>query len=856
MSRVFEALVPILRLAVTRPLAVLALALALTAVGIAGALRLSIDTDLANLIPDDYPSVQALERLRDTVGGESTVDVAIESGAGFRANRAFADAFIPRALALTDELGEPYFTRVEYRQDTSFLAQNGLYFATDDELDQLEFFLEDEIEAARLAANPFFVDPLDDFDDLDDEGDEGEQDGDVSDIASSIERIGGREYLVSADSAVLALRFTSASSQSNIQRTEELYGALDRTIAEVRPARFSPDMEVVTSGRMLRQVVEVRTITDDVAGSFGIGVTAVLLLVVGYFLYKALQARTSGFGTRVTRRMLLQELARTPVLALVVAIPLLMSLSWAFGLASVVFGELNLMTSTLGLVLFGLGIDYGVHFYARYAEERGAGRVVIDAAETTFRSTGQAIAVSAFTTAAALFVLTIADFRGFSEFGFIGGTGILFALVSMLVVMPALLSLFEGWGLLQLGGEPAPARPRTASPELREARVPASPRIPAAKAIVLGSLVAVAVALALLPSVGFQYNFNELEPTYEAYNERRASFSQVSSGDSRRNPAYVIADTPGEVPNVVAALEEVAARDSLVLAVESLQERFPTTAEAAEAKLARIATIRTLAADPFLQQDTTGQIARLSRAASTPRPIALEEVPEDLRKQFTTKTGEVGTFVMVYPSASLGDGRLSMRFAELVGEVEANGKTYFAGSTSIVAASMLRLLIDEAPLMIALTFALIALLMLVEFRSLKWATLALVPLVVGVLWMLGLMELFGIQLTFYNLIVLPAVLGIGNDCGVHLIHRYRESGPGSIRAVLRSTGEHVTVGALTTMIGFAGLTLSFHPGLRSIGLLAVVGIGATLLAALVFLPALLQWVEDCSHSSHTEPSNN
>ena len=845
MSRAFEALVPLLRLAVTRPLVLLALALALTAVSIAGALRLSIDTDLANLIPEDYPSVQALERLRDTVGGESTVDVAIQSD-GFAANKAFADAFIPQALALTDELGEPYFTRAEYRQDTSFLAQNGLYFATDEELDQLEVFLEDEIEAARLAANPFFVDPLDDFDDLEEE--EGE--GDVSDIAASIEQIGGREYLVSDDSTVLALRFTSASSQSNIQRTEELYAALDRTVAEVGPARFSPDMTVTTSGRMLRQVVEVRTITGDVAGSFGIGVTAVLLLVVGYFIYKALQARTGGFGTRVAGRILLQELARTPVLALLVAIPLLMSLSWAFGLASVVFGELNLMTSTLGLVLFGLGIDYGIHFYARYAEERGAGRVVVDAAETTFRSTGQAIAVSAFTTAAALFVLTIADFRGFSEFGFIGGTGILFALISMLLVMPALLSLFERVGLLRLGGDGPAEAVRVVPPRRLHGRVPA------AKGLVLGSLAAVAVALALLPAVGFQYNFNELEPTYDDYNARRASFSQAVSASGRRNPAYVIADTPGEVPGVVAALEEVAARDSLVLAVESLQERFPTTREAAEAKLDRIATIRALANDPFLQQDTTGQIARLSRAASTPRPIALEEVPEDLRKRFTTKTGEVGTFVMVYPSESLGDGRLSMRFAELVGEVEANGKTYYAGSTSLVAASMLRLLIDEAPLMVGLTFALIALLMLVEFRSLKWAALALLPLVVGVLWMLGLMELFEIQLTFYNLIVLPAVLGIGNDCGVHLVHRYREMGPGSIRAVLRSTGEHVTMGALTTMIGFAGLTLSFHPGLRSIGLLAVVGIGATLLAALVFLPALLQWVEDRSPARLAETSNN
>ena len=105
------------------------------------------------------------------------------------------------------------------------------------------------------------------------------------------------------------------------------------------------------------------------------------------------------------------------------------------------------------------------------------------------------------------------------------------------------------------------------------------------------------------------------------------------------------------------------------------------------------------------------------------------------------------------------------------------------------------------------------------------------------------MEILGLKLNFYNLIVLPAVLGIGNDAGVHIVHRYREEGPGSIWAVLRSTGEHVTMGSLTTMIGFAGLLLSFHPGLHTIGELAVVGIGATLVSALLFLPALLQWLE-------------
>jgi len=127
--------------------------------------------------------------------------------------------------------------------------------------------------------------------------------------------------------------------------------------------------------------------------------------------------------------------------------------------------------------------------------------------------------------------------------------------------------------------------------------------------------------------------------------------------------------------------------------------------------------------------------------------------------------------------------------------------------------------------------------------------LSLLPLIVGVLWMLLLMEIFGLSLNFYNLIVLPAVLGIGNDAGVHLVHRYREEGRGSMWHVVRSTGEHVTMGSLTTMVGFAGLILSFHPGLNTIGYLAVAGIGATLVAALVFLPALMQWLEDRDSAS-------
>ena len=832
MSRFSDTLRGFIRLVVRRAWAVALLALVFSVAGFWFARQLRVDTDFSNLVPREYPSVQALEALRETVGSEATVDMAIVSPS-FEANKAFAEALIPRALALapTPE-AEPYLRRVDFEKDTAFLEENALYFATWAELDSLESYLLDQIREAKLEANPFFFDLDDEEDAL---GDEAGYDP-ARDLEEVYDHIVGKRYPVNEDSTIMALRFYPSGSQTDIGFIEALYDDLDALIADLDPTAWHPDMQAIPAGRLLRQLVEVRTISDDVLGSFAAGVAAVLLLVVGYFFYKGYTARA---GHRFSRRALVAQLARIPVLACLIGLPLLMSLAWTLGVAWFAFGMLNLMTSTLGLVLFGLGIDYGIHFYARYTEERGLGHTVEEAAEITFTSTGKAIALGAFTTAAALYVLSAADFRGFSEFGFIAGTGILFAVGGMTIVMPALLTLCERYRLLDFSGIGPEAGDL---PRRREYG-----RMPGSRGLALGSLALVVVALALLPRVGFQYDFGALEPAYETYDAKRNLIREVYPSRGR-NPAYVLVDDPSEAPAVQEAIERHARMDTLSPTIdraETLQERFPATEAGQQRKLDRIADIRTLFADPFLSVDEDEGLARAKRAAGTVQPLAVEQLPESIRSRFLSKTGELGGFVMIYPSVGLADGRASMAFADDVGRiVTRDGRTYYAGSPSIVAADMLRLMRRDAPWMMAGALLMVVLLMWINFRSIRWVALATAPLAVGVLWMILVMEVTGLQLNFYNMIVLPAILGIGNDAGVHLVHRYREEGPGSVRRVLRYTGEHIAMGSFTTMIGFAGLLLSFHPGLHSIGQLAVVGIGATLLAALLFLPAALQWLED------------
>ncbi len=825
MTALFDALRPFIRTVVRRAGWVIAIALVLTAVGLQQASQLTIDPDIASLLPDDYPSVQALERLQETVGGESEVAVGIVSPS-FEANKQFAEDLIPKALDLQQRTSDqPYLTRVEYRRDTEFLRDNALYLASNNELRTVNQFLEDQIAQAKQEANPFYVEV--------DEEEEGD-DEQARELEGMYSRLVGSEYPVSADSTTLVLKFYPAGSRTDVGFIDNLYADLGTLVDRMGPASYHPEMEVTLAGRLLRQEAEVQAITQDVLDSFGAGVATVILVVVLYFLYKSYRARA---GREWSGRVLAAELARAPVLALVIALPLFMSLVWTGGVAHLAFGELTIMTSTLGLVLFGLGIDFGIHFYARYTEDRAEGASVVEAAEHTFTSTGQAIATGALTTAGALYVLSFAQFKGFSEFGVISGTGVLFALVAMTVVMPALLALLEWAGLLDLTAHSPPEDGAAAA------------RFGGARPIVVGSLVAVVAALVFAPSVSFEYDFGSLEPDYEAYEERAAVIDRVDRGgdDDRRNPAYVLVDSAKNVPKVASAVrEKMQDSTSTVLAVESLQERFPLADSAQQNKLQRVADIRTtLNENQYLRDQNDEGLERLRRAAQTQEPIELAQVPEFLREQFTTKEGELGTFVIIYPSVGLSDGRNSIAFSNEIGTITTeDGTTYHAASTPLVAADMLKLVRAEAPWMVGATFIIVALLMLLNFRSVRWAALALVPLVVGVLWMLLVMEVFGLKLNFYNMVVLPAILGIGNDAGVHMVHRYREEGRRSLWTVLRSTGEHVTMGTLTTAIGFSGLLLSFHPGLNSMGTLAVVGLGTTLAAAIVFLPALLQWMED------------
>jgi uncharacterized protein len=671
------------------------------------------------------------------------------------------------------------------------------------------------------------------MDDFDDEFEE-EDELNIDRFRESYDEFIPPEYPVNEDSTLVILSLYPSGSQSDIRYLEDMFAAYDELLKEMDIASWHPEMEVQFGGRLKRHLQEFESIMNDVYNSFGLGFSSVILLVMFYFFIKK-YINYRRADRSVQTHSFFQHVLRMPVPVLVIGIPLLISLMWTFGITYLHLGVLNTMTSVLFVILFGLGIDYGIHYYARYIEYRSAGEEVHDAVVHAYTGTGSAIIISALTTATALFVLIFADFRGFSEFGFIAGLGILFALTCMLFVLPALLVIFEKWHWILMNPKSENYKQNVV---IR--------RYPYARSIVFTGIFIAAVVTAFSGNLRFEYQFSKLEPVFPEYEQFRDFTRGVDEG-GRRNPAYIIADSDDHVFELLDILrdKQESNPETIILDVEALQERFPPTEAHAEEKLNYIAEVRRLLDNSFIRDQQDENLDILRRGSQTTRPLDDDEIPDFLKNRFMTRDGEIGRFVIIYPNRSLSDGLVSIAFKKEVGEVVlSDGTVYYAGSTSIVAASMLDLMRAESPYMVIATFIIVFLFIWFSFRNIKWTLIALIPLVVGLLWLFGIMMLFGLKFNFYNLVVLPAILGIGCDNGVHLAHRYRDEGRKSMWDVLSSTGQHITIGSLTTMMGFAGLLFTSHPGLQSIGIMAVVGIGMTLISALTLLPAMVQFLED------------
>jgi predicted RND superfamily exporter protein len=321
----------------------------------------------------------------------------------------------------------------------------------------------------------------------------------------------------------------------------------------------------------------------------------------------------------------------------------------------------------------------------------------------------------------------------------------------------------------------------------------------------------------------------ERPPDFDGLASKQASASQLAE------QARSISDALDEV---AFALDQAGAKDHADAAGEARD------AARAFARLSR--TLSQLPDDGRVAvQALQHELADILRRAWTTAEAvdrrghyALEDLPETFRIRHAAKDGSGAVALFIFPAESIWVDESARRFIEEVQSVDPNAAGH-AFSVQIHSEMIIHDFV-RAALIAAL---LVCGIMLIDFRRPGDALLAMVPVLVGSGWALGIMAAVGLRFDAANIVVLPMIFGLGIDAGVHTIHRCRQSarehGHARLEDLVEGTGAAVVLASLTTMVGFMGLLVADYGGTASLGTVMVLGVGCCLLASVLVLPSVL-----------------
>jgi hopanoid biosynthesis associated RND transporter like protein HpnN len=592
------------------------------------------------------------------------------------------------------------------------------------------------------------------------------------------------------------------------------------------------------------------------------------------------QAAAQLAGSFLVVAVLLVIGLRSGRLALHATLTLLVGLAWTTGFATLAIGHLNVLSTAFAVLFIGLAIDYGIHFLMRWLELRDAGHEPGAALREAGASVGTSLFLCAVTTSIGFYSFVPTGFVGIAELGVIAGSGMFLSLGATLTLLPALVRLWPP-PLARRGLGAVPVR----LPELPMRR----PRTVCA----LAGAVALA-SLALLPQVRFDGDpLNVRDPSTDSVRAMRdlvagrrpspwtaellapdLAAAQALAARVERLPAVEHAVTlasfvPGDQEEKLAILDDVrlflpalappaelpppdpgraqAALDDLRAALAerlAAEEQTPLGRRARrvvatlEGALARLGASPESAEDVArleerLVGDLRGWLRRLDRLLEA-GPVSLDTLPASLRTQYVAPDGTAR--VELFARDDLSDPGAMARFADAVRAVDpaATGAAVtIVESARAIEASMARALLYAT--------GTIALLLLLLWRSVSDALLALTPLLFASLATAAAAVLLELPFNYADVIVLPLLLGIGVDSGIHLVHRFRHEPPSREGVLHTSTARAVLFSALTTLASFGSLGLSSHLGIASLGRLLALGVAMMLVANLIVLPALLAW---------------
>ncbi|MEJ2121916.1 MAG: MMPL family transporter [Alphaproteobacteria bacterium] len=823
---------------VARRFAWLVLVVALVLTGVSAwytVTHLGMNTDTAGLLSPDLPFRKRSRDFKAAFPHDSGRLAIVLDGPN---EDTVADGAAKLAAALARE--PKTFATVFYPDAHPFFRRNGLLFLTVDELVALsERLAEAQPLLGTLAEDPSLRGLFDVLSLAAKTLREGKEDANTKSLALALDKI----------SAVIDGRTAGkpvSLSWLDLMRARPAKASDKRRIIVVQP---SQDFTSLQPGkRAMRRIRAVAT-SLGLTPAQGVRVRLTGTVALNTEELKSVEqgAGTAGFISLALVSIFLVAGLRSLRLVAAVLITLIVGLVWTGGFAAAAIGELNLISVAFAVLFIGLGVDFGIHYSLRFREAAAHGDT--EPLAVAARGVGPPIALATATTSVAFLAFVPTDYRGISELGIIAVAGMVIAFILNLTLLPALIALFR-------------VRPKAASAPLAAMmrfdhnplnlkdlstesvqtvleltrETDASPFTASVLAPNLAAANALAARFEKLSTVDKAITLSDYVPKKQTEKldivDQTSLFLTATLENTTVKPAPSAAERRAayvKFQGELAALLTSGKAGALAPKIKRLADAL--AAYAAKTKLTDEAL---LALDRALTGSFPARLAELKDAMRAKR-VALADLPKLLRDQRLAADGRAR--VEIFPKTDLTKGRDLRAFVTQIRSVAPNVTDapvdILEGGGVVVAAFY------QAT---GTAFVVIVLLLFVLLRRVWDVLLVMAPLALAALLAVAAARLAGLDFNLANIIVLPLLLGLGVDSGIHLVMRARgESlGEGDGEALLHtSTPRAVLFSALTTVGSFGALATSGHRGTASMGLFLTLAIGMTLICMLIVLPAMM-----------------
>ncbi|THD55032.1 MMPL family transporter [Phenylobacterium sp.] len=543
-------------------------------------------------------------------------------------------------------------------------------------------------------------------------------------------------------------------------------------------------------------------------------------------------------------------------------------LTTAMGLVTV--GRFNLISVAFIPLFVGLGVDFGIQFSVRFRAERTSAQDLNAALTAAATGIGGSLTLAAVAITLGFLAFLPTQYVGVSELGIIAGVGMVIGLVLNLTLLPALIRLLQ---------------PPPQAEEVGSSRMAPVDRflIERRKLVLWAFAVSTLVSIALLPFVRFDFNPMHLR---NVHGEAMSTLSDIIR-DPIQTPNTIdvlapslaaadhLADRLGKLPDVAQTITlssfvpddqpaKLAAISDAQLLLDPTLNPFETQPAPSDAEVVTVlkstaaklraaagtgaaagggdalrlaGALDAIAAGPpaLRARATEALIPPLNtlldelRALLTAEPVTLQSLPQDMVRDWVTPDGRAR--IQVSPKGDSNDNAVLKAFSRAVRAVapDASGAPISiqeAGRTvswAFIEAGLLSL--------VAITG-----LLLLVLRSLREVAFTLAPIVLAGFLTLGTCVVIGQPINFANVIAFPLLFGVGVAFHIYFVMAWRA---GTTNLLQSSLARGVFFSALTTGTAFGSLMLSSHPGTASMGKILMISLIWTLVAALIFEPALL-----------------